>query len=188
MASKNLSFRTPQELLDKIKARDLKGVDNPGAVAKREVERWYSVLQESLSEVRLTPAEAVVLIHHVEVFDGQADLPIIRVASDCIADGSTGLSSFYGPVRASLARQMARWSFAGLFAAWDAAERYHVLVKRNFDREEQAEDLTFGMALHRVGLHTYDLPPEELEVIESTPAVMPDRLPDAYLRALEEAS
>jgi hypothetical protein len=43
------------------------------------------------------------------------------------------------------------------------------------------------MALHHVGLHTYDLPPDELATIERMGAVSAELLPGAYVQALEEA-
>lgn len=185
MASRNLSFRTPEPLMDKIRSRDLKGVDNPGAVAKRDVERWYNVLQEGLAEVRLTPPESVVLIHYVGPFEGHVVHTNVLLAAQHIQSGPMGLGEPFAAVRESLAAKMAQWSLAGRYAAWDAAERYQVLVARNFAREDLAEDLTFGMALHHVGLHTYDLPQEELSVIEGMDAVEASRLPGAYVRARE---
>jgi hypothetical protein len=193
MPSRNLSFRTPPKLLEQIQSRDLKGVDNPGAVAKRDVERWYEVLQESMREVRLNPAEAVVLIYYAGSLleDSSVSLSRVLMAHHIIGSGGLGLESAFTPVSESLADKMAGWSLAGKYAAWDAAERYEVVVRRNLEHVEGAvegaEDLTFGMALHRVGLHTYDLLPDELAVIERMGAVPADMLPGAYLRALREA-
>jgi hypothetical protein len=182
MPSPNLSFRTPQSLLEQIQRRDLKGVENPGAVAKRDVERWYGLLQEALSEVRLSPAEAVVLIHYVGALQNEPVHSNILLAAQTIGSTSLGLGDAFAAVRASLAAKMASWSLAGKYAAWDAAERYEVLAVRG------PETLTFGMALHEVGLHTYDLPTDELATIERMAATTADQLPGEYLVALEDNS
>lgn len=180
MPSNNLSFRTPEPLLKQIQSRDPKGVENPGAIAKRDVERWYGFLQSGLPQVELTPAEAVVLIHYVGAFQGEMQHSQVLMAAQSIGSTPQGLGEAYAPARASLAAKMADWSVAALYAAWDAAERYEVVAKRG------SLNTTFGMALHLVGLHSYVLPPDDLATVERMGAVPSADLPGEYLTALKE--
>lgn len=181
MASTNLSFRTPEVLMGKIRSRDLKGVDNPGATAKRDIERYYSLMDEGMRTVRLTPKEAVVLIYHVSTYEGYATAQQIADAWEVFQDYQLGLDENFDDATESLGQAYAEWPLVGRWAAWDAAERYQVLATRSGDPE-----LTFGMALHRAGLHTYDLSQEELAHIERMGAVEGDLLPGVFLRALQE--
>lgn len=180
MPSTNLSFRTPKPLLDLIRGRDLKGVENPGATAKRDVERYYGLLAEALRDVRLMPLEVVVLIHYVGTYEGYATVSQILDAADVFRESQIGLDENFDEAQQSLAESYASLSLAARYAAWDAAERYQVLALSNKDTE-----LTYGMALHRVGLHTYDLDPEVLAHIERMDAVDADRLPGLFLRTAE---
>jgi hypothetical protein len=183
MPSSNLSFRAPEPFLEQIRSRDIKGVDNPGAVAKRDLIRWYGVLQQGLGEVDLTPAEAVVLIHFVGAFhDRSVNLSEMLMAHHVINGASLHLEEVYTPVRASLADKMANWSTVARYAAWDAAERYQVVSRHG------PLNTTFGMALHRVGLHSYVLPPEDLATVERMGAVSADLLPGEYIAALKEGT
>lgn len=181
MPSTNLSFRTPERLMAQIGQRDMKGVQYPGTVVKRDVERWYAVLADALSEVRLAPAEVVVLVSYAASYDGEPshasviDSPLVISRREFAMDDER-----FDEAQEALGRKMTDWSLAGLYAAWDAAERYEVLARRSAD-----SGLSFGMALHRVGLHTYDLAPEELARIEQIRAVPAEELPAAYLRAVE---
>lgn len=186
MPSTNLSFRTPAEFMERIKSRDLKGVDNPGATAKRDLGRWYDVLDEGMHEVEVTPDEAVVLIHYVSTYDGLATVDNVTRAGEVLEDYPVGLTDGFDTAKWELGRKYQTWSLAGRYAAWDAAERYEVLARRNEGADAWPEDLTFGMALHTVGLHTYDLPLEYLAHIERTPAATADKLPGIYLRMAEE--
>jgi hypothetical protein len=158
----NLSFRTPSELMDKIKLRDFTNVQNPGATAKRGLIRWYDMLGCALREIHLIPKEAVVLIHLVNRVG--PDISADRLAVYQIKD--QGLGEAYTFVTESLAAKMASWPLATRYAAWDAAERYEALVSK--------EKLSYGSALHQVGLHTYDLTPEELEHVEALEAAYLD--------------
>lgn len=176
VSSSNLSFRTPPELKARLKARDIKGVDHPGAIAKRDIERWYSLMEESLHEVAVSPAEAVVVIYGVHwwlpALTGSAlsDLPVqIRRL--------VGLPPFYRDAQDSLGERLYAMSLSARAALWDAAERYDVAVRRNHEQ-------TFGRALHEVGLHSYDLPQSELWVVENLTAVESDALPAAYMNAI----
>jgi hypothetical protein len=181
MPSTNLSFRTPQPLLDKIKIRDLKGVNNPGATAKRDLGRWYDLLSESLEEVSITPEEAVILIHYVATYDGCPSARNVFDAGEVLEDYPIGLAEDFDAAKEALGRKYQDWSYATRYAAWDAAERYEVLARNHTE-----DNLTFGMALHRAGLHTYDLPPDELAVIERMKAAPAAFLPGVYVRAVEE--
>lgn len=181
MASTNLSFRTPTDFMDKIKSRDLKGVENPGATAKRDLGRWYEALSEGLREIEVMPDEAVVLIHYVGTYQGLASVDNVARAGEVLEDYSVGLTEDFDAVKGRLGRKYQTWSLLGKYAAWDAAERYEVLAKHGTD-----EGLTLGMALHRVGLHTYDLSPGVLAHVERTPALEADKLPGIYLRTAEE--
>ncbi len=183
MASTNLSFRTPADFMDKIKSRDLKGVDNPGATAKRDLGRWYDALGEGLREVQLTPDEAVVLIYYVSTYQGLASVDNVVKAGEVLEDYPIGLVEDFDTAKWELGSKYQSWSVLGRYAAWDAAERYEVLARHN---EKTTEPLTLGMALHKVGLHTYDLPPEILAHVERTPAMIADKLPGFYLRTAEE--
>jgi hypothetical protein len=183
MPSTNLSFRTPVDFMDRIKSRDLKGVDNPGATAKRDLGRWYDVLAEGLREVQVTPDEAVVLIYYVSTYEGLATVDNVMRAGEVLEDYPVGLVDDFDTAKWELGKKYQTWSLAGRYAAWDAAERYEVLARRN---EASTEPLTLGMALHRAGLHTYDLPPEILAHVERTPATIADELPGIYLRTAEE--
>jgi hypothetical protein len=175
MASVNLSFRTPPDLMSKIQSRDIKNVDHPGYLAKRDLERWYSLLGSSLREVSVTPEEAVVVIFAagwwLPTMTGQllTDLPVVLRQE-------IGLDGFYESARRSLADRVDSWPLAVRAALWDAAERYDVLV-------HETQGCTYGAALHRVGLHNYLLDQEELEVVESFIAVESRELPAAYMNA-----
>jgi hypothetical protein len=175
VSSTNLSFRTPPDLMQKFRDRDIKGVENPGAIAKRDVERWYSLLGESLKAVHIEPVEAVVMIFaanwSLSGMNGQtlADLPeTLR--------REVGLHAFYREAQLDLAEETERWPLSVRAALWDAAERYDVVAHKE-------PGLTFGATLHRVGLHSYDLTPEELALVEGIPAVESDSLPGVYMKA-----
>lgn len=184
MPSTNLSFRTPAELMDKIKARDLKGVDNPGATAKRDLSRWYEFLTVNLGEVKLQPDEAAVLIYYVGKYQGAATQESVVNASTIIEADDLGLSEDLDDARGSLARKMDSWFMGELYAAWDAAERYQVLV----ERVDPDEDLTFGMALHKVGLHNYHLTTEKLALVEAMNAVVAEDVIQEYTARLSEVA
>lgn len=176
MPSKNLSFRAPEALLEKISLRDPEKSLYPGAIAKREVGRWYEVLGEALKDVRVTPDEAVVLI--VCVMSSTPVHENVVSTSARLCTESLDLGGELDEAQESLAVKMGDWPLMTVYAAWDAAERYEVLALN-----PPPEGLTFGMALHQVGLHTYDLEPETLAHIERTPAV-----PAAYLGEVYVAS
>lgn len=175
MSSTNLSFRTPPGLMQKIRDRDIKGVDNPGAIAKRDVERWYSLLGESLKAVHIEPAEAVVMIFAANwSFNGMSSQTLTDLP-ETLRHGM-GLHSFYREAQLGLAEEVERWPLDVRAALWDAAERYDVAAHKTPGR-------TFGATLHQVGLHSYDLTPEELALVESIPAVESDSLPGVYMKA-----
>jgi hypothetical protein len=182
--SNNLTFRAPEGLMDQIKSRDIKGVQYPGTVAKRDIDRWYRVLADGLKEVRLDPTEALVLIYYVDTLGGEPSHEEVTGLAEGLRSGQIGLGETFDAARVSLAEKLFGASLAAVYALWDAAERYHVAARRN-DEDAWSEDLTFGMALHKIGLHTYDLSPEELAHIERTTAVLPDLLPGAFLSTLE---
>lgn len=179
MSSTNLSFRTPPDLMAKIKARDLKGVENPGATAKRDVARWYSLLSASLPEVTVVPAEAVVMIHAANWWLTTMNASALLGLPDTLRSG-IGLDDFYGAYQQSLGESMLSLPLSARAALWDAAERYEVEVSKHPDQ-------TFGAVLHRVGLHTYQLSPQGLEIVESFSAVESSALPAAYMKAVKDA-
>jgi hypothetical protein len=176
--STNLSFRTPEALKKKFRTRDIKGVANPGYIAKRDVERWYSLLSASMDEVRIEPADAVVMIYAVNWWLGIMDGHQLKSLPQQLRQ-QMGLDDFYRDAQLELAEQVERWPLAARAALWDAAERYDVLVHGNPGK-------TFGAALHLVGLHSYQLTPEELRLVEKVPAVESDQLPAAYMAAMKE--
>lgn len=175
MSSTNLSFRTPADLMMKFRARDIKGVDNPGAIAKRDVERWYLLIGHSLKEVSVEPAEAVVIVYAANWWLNGMSGQILQDLPDILSK-QMGLHAFYRDAQLGLAERVERWPLDVRAALWDAAERYDVLAHRDPGQ-------TFGATLHQVGLHSYDLTPEELSLVESIPAAESDQLPDAYMRA-----
>lgn len=175
MSSTNLSFRTPAELMQRIRARDIKGVDNPGAIAKRDVERWYSLLGESLKYVSVKPVEAVVMIYAVHwCLKGMGGQSLMDLPETLRRE--IGLHAFYRDAQLGLAEEVERRPLDVRAALWDAAERYDVVAHREPGR-------SFGAVLHRVGLHSYDLMPQELALIEGLPAVESDSLPGVYMNA-----
>lgn len=175
MSSTNLSFRTPPDLMQRVRARDIKGVANPGAIAKREVERWYSLIGHSLKEVSVEPAEAVVIIYAANWWLNAMSGQVLEDLPDVLSK-QMGLHAFYRDAQLGLAEQVERWPLDVRAALWDAAERYDVLAHREPGR-------TFGATLHQVGLHSYELSPEELELVESIPAAESNKLPDVYMKA-----
>lgn len=183
MSATNLSFRAPEGLLVLIKSRDRKGVNYPGAVAKRDLERWYALMGDAISEVQLTPAEVVVLAYYASTFDGEPNHWNVAGSAIALQGRQIGLSEEFSASRDTLAKKMSTWSTAAVYAAWDAVERYQVLALRN---RADSGDLTFGMALHRIGLHTYGLSGDELAHVERMTAVPADLLPGEYLNARED--
>lgn len=175
MASTNISFRTPPELMTKLASRDIKNVKYPGHVAKRDVDRWYSLLESSLGEATVSPEEAVVII-----FAASWWLPVMtgRFLTElpAILRQEIGLDGSYAGASRSLADRMESWPLAVRAAVWDAAERYDVTVRQGPWR-------TYGAALHQVGLHNYRLSSQELALVEALPAVESRELPAAYLAA-----
>lgn len=175
MSSTNLSFRTPPDLMQKFRDRDIKGVDIPGAIAKRDVERWYSLLGESLKKVHVEPAEAVVMIFAANwSFSGMNSQTLTDLPETLRRE--VGLPAFYWEAQIGLAEEVGRWPLDVRAALWDAAERYDVVAHKEPGR-------TFGATLHQVGLHSYELTPEELALVESIPAVESDSLPEVYRKA-----
>jgi hypothetical protein len=159
----------------KLKDRDIKGVDNPGAIAKREVDRWYSLLGHSLRGVSVAPAEAVIIIYATNWWLSAMSGQVLEDLPDTLRQGM-GLHAFYRDAQLGLSEKVARWPLDVRAAMWDAAERYDVLAHRETGR-------TFGATLHQVGLHSYELTSEELALVEKIPAVESDHLPDAYMKA-----
>lgn len=188
MPSQNISFRAQESLLEQIRARDPQASQYPGATAKREVERWYAMLDESFKEIRevdrLSPAESVVLIYYVGTYGGRPSNDAVLQAGDVLRGSAVGfLDEFYDNAQALVGAKLRLMSPMARYALWDAAERYEALA---VGAARSGEPLTLGMALHKVGLHTYDLAPHILRWVEATPAVESDLLPGAYLRAAKE--
>lgn len=185
MPSRNISFRAQQDLLDKIRSRDPEGNEYPGATAKRDIERWYAMLEDHASEIdHLTPEEVVVLIYYVGTYGGRpSPAHVLRIGDSLVDSTVSFLDDFYSAAQESLGTKLQYMGRMARFAAWDAAERYQAL---SLKAAKTGEPLTLGMALHRVGLHTYDLEPHVLRRVEAVSAVESDLLPGAYLRAAEE--
>lgn len=157
MPSPNLNFRAPADLLAKIRSRDPQGLKLPGSIAKRDLERWYAALEAALRTVRLTPAEAVYLIRTVqEAYPVNESFVTVldQVVDDSWLEG-------WGAARDTLARKLAPMPQVTRWALVDAAERYLAYAEKN-------PEASTGMALHQVGLHTYDLAPWELEILEQS--------------------
>lgn len=184
MPSSNLSFRSPETFLAKIRQRDLAGFTNPGATAKRDLTRWYDLLNEAMSEIHIQPVEAVVWIFYVNTYEGYPSARQILEAGDVIFESDLTLGDCFLDARETLSEKCQGWSPAAHYAAWDAAERYQVMVTAGKARE--ALTATFGMALHQVGLHTYDVAPDELNHIEAMKAVPAEKLAEEYLNTLPE--
>lgn len=182
MASQNVSFRVEPDLLEKIRSRDPGATRYPGATAKREVIRWYDMLAEYSRDMpRLSPAELVVWIYYVGTYDGRPAVNNVLEAGDVLLDQQIGLDVFYDDFQTQVGLSLNGVPAMAVWALWDAAERYQALVSSTKD-----ESLTYGMALHKVGLHTYDLAPQDLKLVEAVPAVSAELLPSAYLRAVQE--
>jgi hypothetical protein len=164
--------------MKKIQSRDIKGVDNPGAMAKRDLERWYSLLDDSLKSVSIELNEAVVMIYAVNWWLGIMDGHQLYSLPQQLLQ-QMGLDDFYREAQSSLAEKVEKWPLAVRAALWDAAERYEVATHRNPGK-------TFGAALHQVGLHSYALTPQELAVVEELAAMESDMLPGAYMNAVNE--
>jgi hypothetical protein len=162
--------------MKKIQSRDIKGVANPGAIAKRDVERWYSLLSESLKEVEVEPAEAVVMIYAAHRWLSIMNGDRLDILPEQLLQ-NMGLDGFYRDAQYSLAEKVQGWALGTRAALWDAAERYEVAAYREPTK-------TFGAILHQVGLHSYELRPEELAVVERIRAAESDVLPAAYMNAM----
>lgn len=179
MSSTNLSFRTPADLMQRIRARDIKGVANPGAIAKRDVERWYSLMAEALKEVSVEPVEAVVMIYAANwSLTGMTGHALMDLPETLARE--IGLPAFYRDAQLELVEKVERCSLDVRAALWDAAERYDVIAHKEPGR-------TFGATLHQVGLHCYDLGPDELALVEKLPAEESLSLPQAYMNAAIES-
>lgn len=106
-------------------------------------------------------------------------------SGDVLRESAVGfLDEFYDLAQTSLGAKLRLMSPMARYALWDAAERYEALAKARARSGDTT--LTFGMALHEIGLHTYDLPMHILQAVEATRAVESDLLPGAYLRAAKE--
>lgn len=166
MPNPNVSFRAPVLLRNALAARNPKDdVKNSGAIAKREVERWYTELNRALERIKLDPAEAVLLISVV----GTSDLPPEEIAHQLHILVEQDETEGFGHVRHRLAQKMSSWDVMRMWAVVDAVERYEIYQRRN-------PSATLGMALHMVGLHSYMVTPEELALLESTPVPPPDNV------------
>jgi hypothetical protein len=165
MPSTVLSFTAPYLLLKQITSRDPKGAKKPGATAKRDLERWYGVLSGALERLKLDPAEAVLLLQVLGTVDASPEEKARLLAVHVERDTAEG----YGHVRRELVRKMTSWDLLTCWAVVDAAERYVVYQQRN-------PGATLGMALHQVGLHSYEATYKELAALEATTAVVPAEL------------
>lgn len=157
MASPNLSFRAGSDLLAKVKSRDPEGLKTPGAIAKRDVNRWYSALEEAIATVRLTPSQAILLVRVVrdaQVIDNDFVAGLIAHIEDD-PEGRTTQTGKGLVQRISSYDRITRWALV------DAAERYLAYVRKN-------PGVSVGMALHQVGLHSYQLASWELEILNGT--------------------
>jgi hypothetical protein len=186
MPSQNVSFRTSPELLEKIRRRDPDASKYPGATAKREVERWYAMLEDHLADLeKFSPDECVVLIYYVGTYGGRPSHEAVLRAGDVLQGSAVGfLDEFYDRAQISVGAKLRLMNPMSRYALWDAAERYEALALTR--AKDGDTTLTFGMALHEIGLHTYDLPSHILQRVEATRAVESDLLPGAYLRAAKE--
>jgi hypothetical protein len=165
MPSQNVAFRTAGPLLKKISSRDPKGVKTPGATAKRDLERWYSALEFCLSKVKLDPAEAVLLIKVIGTVPEHTDEWVEHLGLHVLESEEEG----YEHVRTRLVQRITQWDFMTCWAVVDAVERYVVFQARNAGDP----DITLGMALHQVGLHSYMVSTEELAALEAAGAASP---------------
>lgn len=159
MPSPNLNFRAPADLLAKIRSRDPQGLKLPGSIAKRDLERWYAALEAGLEGVTLTPAEAILLarvVRDAPRVDEAFVTTLIRAVEDSSLTG-------WEVQQRGLVRKLAAFPLITRWALVDAAERYLAYAEKN-------PEATTGMALHQVGLHTYDLAPWELEILENSMA------------------
>jgi hypothetical protein len=160
-----LNLRVDEILRAKIKSRDLKGVENPGAVARRDLERWYGSLKDALDQIKLAPAEAVLLIAVI----GKESVHSEALAATLAMHVEESEEEGYGHVRNRLVQKIEHWDRTTRWAVIDACERYAVYAKRH-------PESTLGMALHQVGLHSYTATPEEMAVLEGTLVTAPAEL------------
>lgn len=189
-SSRNVSFRAPDGLRSQLLARDpKKGNQYPGSIAKREVERWYSLMVEGMQHApQMSLGEAVVFIHYVATYDGRPSHSDVMDACEVLFDqdlSSMPVDQDLEDFQESLSRKLAGLREYGhvSYAMWDAAERYEVIAAHNED-----PDLTFGRVLHQVGLHSYTLDQSELAQAERMGAVPGEFLPKVYLRTREVES
>lgn len=165
MNSTNISFRAVGSMLNRLQVRDGKSMKNPGTIARRDLDRWYGALQDALEDVRLAPAEAILLIRLVNRAD-QHDEDFVAGLAAYVADRP---EDGFAHVQRRLAQKLAAFDRITRWALVDAAERYAVFQHKH-------PGATLGMALHQVGLHSYDVTPGELAALEATEAAQPGEL------------
>lgn len=139
----NVQFTPQYPLALQLRARDPRGYNSPGGIAKRDLGRWYGALDHELRNLKLEVAEMLLLVAAVEGWktpDG-AGLP---EALPGIVRG--GQQPGYGHVRGPLASRVEGWGHLLRWAVIDACERYVI---------EEKKGGTQADVMHRVGLNPY---------------------------------
>jgi hypothetical protein len=125
--TETLSFRIDETLAGKIEARVSNWLESSHAVARRELERYYEVLQRELASISLTESEANLLC---DVCNGTSFEPIAFVGALYIqvedGDELEGVGEKWGVDAKAFAEKLKALSFTQCLALVDAVERFWI--------------------------------------------------------------
>jgi len=143
--SKLITFGPGYGLHKALEARTAATARTANAVARRDLERWYAVLEQVLRGIELGPAEVLLLVEAVEKTPDREVLvgTLTQVLESSEMPG-------YGHVRPWLVTKSELWSVVQRWAVVDACERYIIAEK---------EGGTTADILHRMGLNPYGINP-----------------------------
>jgi hypothetical protein len=136
-------FRVMPELLQQLQSRaSSRTTDEQSAnlIARRELERYYAVLADSLREVTLTQAEASLIVDAMNGTLSEAHTYSLLWANVADAIHYDGLAEKWGIDGPALVAKLRALSPGAAMAVVDAAERYFVLASR-IGSEDLAETL-----------------------------------------------
>lgn len=149
-----VQFRPGEDILGALRARAPDSVAR-GAIARRDLQRYYAVLADSLASLRLDEREASLVVNALRgVIEDEAGYRLMWAGISDAIEGED-LASKWGlsPTDASaLVARLRALSPGGAMALVDAAERFWLAVRAEGDSPEWQARAPTAELLRAVGL------------------------------------
>ncbi len=126
--SESITFRADRDLRAALDARARDR--SPQLVARRDLARWYAFLAERLARVRLTRAEAHLLL---DLTNGTLFEPFTALLWIEVADAEDTYFTRWGVDRAALVGTLRALDVGAVLAIQDALERFWVVPRADVD-------------------------------------------------------